>query len=204
MLTRRENLVNRRELLLSALTIHRALSQFVRAQENPLSSSTKPAPTSATVITPEQAKVYSMMGRGEARLLVTGQQSEQAFFLGDFREFPGFLTQLHRHPNTDEQFYVLEGVLSMYFDGQWHDFTPGMLGLVPRGTPHAQGNHTKANVRFIGSGNPAGFEKLFPAVDDLIKRGIKPPDPQFFAELAKIWPKCDTEPLGPPPPRTQS
>jgi len=119
-----------------------------------------------------------------------------------FREFPGFLTQLHRHPNTDEQFYVLEGVLSMYFDSHWHDFTPGMLGLVPRGTPHAQGNHTKANVRFIGSGNPAGFEKLFPAVDGLIKRGIKSPDPQFFAELAKIWPKCDTEPLGPPPPRT--
>jgi mannose-6-phosphate isomerase-like protein (cupin superfamily) len=143
-----------------------------------------------------------MMGKGEARLLVTGEQSEQAFFLGDFREFPGFLTQLHRHPNTDEQFYVLEGVLSMYFDGKWHDFTPGMLGLVPRGTPHAQGNHTKENVRFIGSGNPAGFEKLFPAVDDLINRGIRPPDPQFFAELAKIYAKCDTEPLGPPPPRT--
>ena len=202
MLTRREDLVNRRELLLSALTIHSALSQLVHAQESPLSSSTNPAPASAKVIAPEQAKVYSMMGRGEARLLVTGEQSEQAFFLGDFREFPGFLTQLHRHPNTYEQFYVLEGVLSMYVDRQWHDFTPGMLGLVPRGTPHAQGNHTKENVRFIGSGNPAGFEKFFPAVDDLIKRGIKPPDPQFFAELTKIWPKCDTEPLGPPPPRT--
>ena len=104
-----------------------------------MSSSTKPAQTSTTVITSEEAKHDSWS---------PGEQSEQAFFLGDFREFPGFLTQLHRHPNTDERFYVLEGVLSMYFDGQWHDFTPGMLGLVPRGTPHAQGNHTKANVRF--------------------------------------------------------
>jgi len=126
--------VNRRELLLSAVTINSVLSQTIRAQENPSSSPTKPAHTSAsaTYITPEQAKVYPMLGRGEARLLVTGEQSQQAFFLGDFREFPGFLTQLHRHPKTDEQFYVLEGVLSMYFDGKWHDFTPGMLGLVPR------------------------------------------------------------------------
>ena len=190
--------MNRRELLLSAVTIHPILSQFALAQESPLSS-TKTAYTSASFITPEEAKVYSMMGRGEARLLVTGEQSEQAFFLGDFREFPGFVTQLHRHPNTDEQFYVLEGALSMYFDGKWHDFTPGMLGLVPRGTPHAQGNHTKENVRFIGSGNPAGFEKFFPAMDDLIKRGIKPPGPQFLAELTKIYAQCDTEPLGPPP-----
>ena len=194
--------MNRRQLLVSAVTFHSVLSRFVSAQENPSRGSTKPVHASASAIPPEQAKVYSMMGRGEARLLVTGEQSEQAFFLGDFREFPGFLTQLHRHPHTDEQFYVLEGVLSMYFDGQWHDFTPGMLGLVPRGTPHAQGNHSKENVRFIGSGNPAGFEKLFPAMDDLIKRGIKPPDPQFLAELAKIYAKCDTEPLGPAPVRT--
>jgi mannose-6-phosphate isomerase-like protein (cupin superfamily) len=193
--------VNRRELLFSAVTINSVLSQVVRAQENPAGNSTKSA-NSASFITAEQAKIYPMLGRGEARLLVTGEQSEQAFWLGDFREFPGFLTQLHRHPHTDEQFYVLEGVLSMYYDGKWHDFTPGMLGLVPRGVVHAQGNHSKENVRFIGSGNPAGFEKLFPAVEDLLKRGMKPGDPQFVSEMAKIWPKCDTEPLGPAPPRT--
>ena len=196
--------MNRRELLVSAVPIlaaHNALSEFVQAQQIPASASSKRS-ESATAITSEQAKTYSMMGRGEARLLVTGEQCGGAFFLGDFREFPGFVTQLHRHPNTDEQFYVLEGVLSMYFDGKWHDFSSGTLGLIPRGTPHAQGNHTNANVRFIGSGNPAGFEKLFPAVDELIKRGFKPPDPAFFAEMAKIWPKCDTEPLGAPPVRT--
>jgi len=194
--------VNRRELLFSAVTITSFLSQAARAQESSSGDSSKSTHTAATFITPEQMKVYPMLGRGEARLLVTGEQSQQAFFMGDFREFPGFLTQLHRHPNTDEQFYVLEGVLSMYFDGKWHDFTPGMLGLIPRGVVHAQGNHTKENVRFIGSGTPAGFEKLFPAVDDLLKRGMKPGEPQFVSEMAKIWPKCDTEPLGPAPART--
>ena len=111
------------------------------------------------------------------------------------------MTQLHYHPKTDEQFYVLEGVLSMHLEGKWHDFSPGTLGVVPRGTPHAQGNHTKQNVRFIGAGNPAGFEKLFSAVDDLMKSGIRPPDPHFFAALDKIWPTCDTVPIGPPPAR---
>src|ERR1051325_9497329 len=102
----RRELMNRRELLLSAVAVPTVFNQFVCAQENSSSSSISSA-HSATLITPEQAKIYSMMGRGEARLLVTGEQSQQAFFLGDFREFPGFVTQLHRHPNTDEQFYVL-------------------------------------------------------------------------------------------------
>lgn len=167
-----------------------------------MSDSAQLATSSATIITPERAKLYSMMAQGEARLLVTGEQSQGAFYLGDFKEFPGFLTPLHRHPKTDQQFYVLEGVLSMYLGGRWLDFTPGTLGLVPRGMPHAEGNHTTENARFIGSGNPAGFEKLFPAVDNLVQRGIKPPDPRFLAELSKLLPLCDTEPLGPAPPRS--
>lgn len=192
--------MNRRELILSTVAVQTAFSQLVRAQEIPPGGSTKPR-RSATAVPPEQAKFYSMMGKGKARLLVTGEESEQAFFLGDFIEFPGFVTQLHRHPHTDEQFYVLEGVLSIYFDGEWRDFRPGMLGLIPKGTPHAQGNHSKENVRFIGSGNPAGFEKFFPAMDELIARGIRPPDPQFATEIAKIYAKCDTELIGPAPPR---
>ena len=47
----------------------------------------------------------------------------------------------------DEQFYVLDGVLSVYLDGKWHDLETVELALVPRGTPHAQGNTAREDYR---------------------------------------------------------
>jgi quercetin dioxygenase-like cupin family protein len=118
--------------------------------------------------------------------------------MGRFREDPGFMTHYHYHPNTDEQFYVLDGVLSIYMNKQWYELGPGTLGIMPRGTPHAQGNRSDKPVHFIGSGAPSGFEKLFPAMNELMKRA-KPGSPEFIAEFQKISARCDIVSLGPAP-----
>jgi mannose-6-phosphate isomerase-like protein (cupin superfamily) len=151
------------------------------------------------IVSPEEARVYSQ-GLGEAHILVGGERSGGAWWLGQFREDPGFMTLLHLHPHMDEYFFILQGVLSVYIDGTWHDLKAGAFALVPRGTPHAQGNTGKEPVHFVGSGSPAGFERFFIELDEIAKR--VPPGPQFGAEIAKIMPKYDTEPLGPPPRRS--
>ncbi len=153
---------------------------------------------STMVIPPQEAQVYKMLNGGEARLMATGEQTNGAFFMGRFREDPGFMTQLHYHPNTDEQFYILEGVLSVYTDDKWHELGPGTLGVLPKGKPHAQGNRSDQPVHFIGSGAPAGFEKFFPTVEALMER-MKPGTPEFIAELQKIAKVCDIVNLGPAP-----
>lgn len=150
------------------------------------------------IVPPEEAQVYNMLGGGEARLLVTGEKSNGAWWMGRFREDPGFMTNLHYHPHTDEQVYIIEGVLSVYAGEKWHELGPGTLGVLPKGKPHAQGNRSNKPVHFIGSGAPAGFEKLFPAVDALMKR-MKPGTPEFIAEFRKIMPRCDIIPIGPAP-----
>ena len=96
---------------------------------------------------------------------------------------------------TDEQVYVLDGVLSVYIDEKWHELGPGTLGILPHGKPHAQGNRSDKPVHFLGSGAPAGFENLFPAVDALMKR-MKPGTPEFMAEFKKITALCDIVGLG--------
>jgi quercetin dioxygenase-like cupin family protein len=154
--------------------------------------------TPTMIVTPDEAQVYNMLYGGEARLLVTGQRSGGAWWMGRFREDPGFMTHYHYHPNTDEQVYVLEGVLSVYTDDRWHELTPGTLGVLPRGKPHAQGNRSDKAVHFIGSGAPAGFDKFFPAVDALMKQK-QPGSPEFIAELQKIMAGCDIVSLGPAP-----
>jgi len=70
------------------------------------------------------------------------------------------------------------------------------LGAMPRGTPHAQGNRGDKPVHFIGTGAPSGFEKLFPAVHELMTR-MKPGTPEFITEFQKIAAGCDIVSLGP-------
>ena len=156
--------------------------------------------TNAMIVTPNEARVYSQ-GLGEAHILVDGERSAGAWWLGEFREDPGFMTALHFHYQQDEQFFVLEGVLSVYVDGKWHDLEPGTVAVVPHGMHHAQGNTGTKPVRFLGSGNPAGFERFFAELDKLVAR-IRPTDPQFGAEVAKILVRYDTKPLGPAPARS--
>jgi len=163
-----------------------------------MQSNVQQLPMPPMIITPDEAQVYNMLGGGEARLLATGETTNGEWFMGRFREDPGFMTNLHYHPHTDEQVYVIEGVLSVYLNGQWHELGPGTLGVLPRGKPHAQGNRSNKPVHFIGSGAPAGFEKLFPAVDALMKR-LKPGTPEFIAEFRQILPRCGIVPLGAAP-----
>jgi mannose-6-phosphate isomerase-like protein (cupin superfamily) len=157
-------------------------------------------PTAApVVIAPDEAQVFAMAGGGEARLLATGENTGGTLWVGRFREDPGFMTTLHFHHRTDEQFYVLEGVLSLYVEERWRELGPGTLAVVPRGVRHAQGNRGDKPVHFVGSGSPAGFEKLFPSLDALLKRGVKPGSPEFASEFARISKQCDLEHVGPAP-----
>lgn len=157
------------------------------------------APMTAGIIPADQVRVYDMW-LGQAHIIVDGERSGGAWWMGEFREDPGLMTTLHVHPHTDEQFFVLDGVLSVYLDGKWNELKAGELALVPRGTPHAQGNTGKQPVHFLGSGNPAGFERFFVAVDELLKR-LSPSDPQFHIEIGKIISQHDMKVLGPAPPR---
>ena len=69
------------------------------------------------------------------------------------------------HFSADEHFYVLEGVLSAWVDDRWQDLPAGAVGILPRRIPHALGNRSKQSVHYLGSGNPAGFERFFADVE---------------------------------------
>ena len=139
-------------------------------------------------------------GLGEMRILIGGAQSQNEWWLGHSEELPGFMTTLHVHHNMDEYVYVLDGLLSIFTLGQWHDLTAGTFAFLPKGVPHAQGNTSSAPVRFLGSGSPAGFERLFPELDQLAKR-VPPNTPEFGKEVARLLSQYETTVVGPPPRR---
>ena len=154
-------------------------------------------PDKPSILLPDTARVYDI-GHGEARILVGAEQSGGAWWLGSFRNDPGRFTSLHLHHSADEQFYALEGTVSVWVDGSWHDLPPGGLAVVPRGTPHALANRSNQTVRFLNSGNPAGFERFFADVETT-SRHFKYGSPEFLAEVMQVYRKYDTEMLGPAP-----
>ncbi|WP_077032846.1 cupin domain-containing protein [Pelomonas sp. KK5] len=42
----------------------------------------------------------------------------------------------HIHPKTDEIQYIVEGSGAMWLGGERHEFKPGTLIVIPKGTPH--------------------------------------------------------------------
>jgi quercetin dioxygenase-like cupin family protein len=151
----------------------------------------------AFVIQPESARTYDI-GHGEARILVGAEQSAGAWWLASLMSEPGRKTSLHVHYSADEQFYVLEGTLSVWIEDRWQELPAGSVAAVPRGVHHALGNRSSKNVRFLASGNPAGFERYFADIEEIARR-LSYASPEFLAELKKIYRKYDSELLGPPP-----
>lgn len=115
---------------------------------------------------------------GAVRFLVSGEETKGAWSLVQVTEKPGYQTNVHRHNRTDEAFYVLEGVLTVKINDATSDYPAGSYVLIPRGTPHAQGNLGKVPVKFLLTMTPAGFEQSFRDRIELMKT-IKPDDPEF-------------------------
>ncbi len=115
---------------------------------------------------------------GTARFLVSSEDTDGAWSLVELKEMPGYKTNLHLHNHMDEAFYVLEGVLIVKIDDTISEYPAGSYILIPRGTPHAQGNREKVPVRILLTMTPGGFERSFKDRVALFKTA-KPADPDF-------------------------
>ena len=135
---------------------------------------------------------------GTAIMKVTAVQTGGTWSMVDFTASPGVQTMLHRHPKTDETFFVLEGDLRMYIDGKMSTLHHGDMAYVPKMTPHAFANLSDQPVRFLGTFTPSGFEKFFALAAEAGKAHT-PGTPEYAAAMQKVHQQVDYEPLGPPP-----
>jgi quercetin dioxygenase-like cupin family protein len=115
---------------------------------------------------------------GTVRFLVSSEDTNGAWSLVELKEMPGYHTNLHRHNHTDEAFYVLEGVLTVKINDKITEWPAGSYVLIPRGTPHAQGNRGKVLVKILLTMTPGGFEQSFKDRVELFKT-VKPDNPNF-------------------------
>ena len=81
---------------------------------------------------------------------------------------PGTGVPPHVHPTQDEHIHVLDGVFTLYLDGEWEKAGPGDTVLMPRGLPHAYYNRSEADSRALFWVSPTGkLAHLFDQLHDL-------------------------------------
>ena len=144
--------------------------------EKTLSEQDKNGPKMIALKTDEPAELA--YDAGTLRMLASSEDTKGAWSLVELKEMPGYHTNLHRHNHTDEAFYVMEGVLTVKINDKTIDYPAGSYVLIPRGTPHAQGNRGKVPVKVLLTMTPGGFEQSFIDRVELFK-SVKPDDPDF-------------------------
>jgi quercetin dioxygenase-like cupin family protein len=107
---------------------------------------------------------------------------------------------LHVHRREDEWFYVFEGELTFWVDGQIVDAPAGSFVYGPRDVPHTF-TVASEEARFLVVVEPAGFDAFFRAASVPAERLEIPPAPSEapdIAGLTALAAEYGIEILGPP------
>lgn len=121
---------------------------------------------SISVTLPGAGTVHHALG-DQVTVLLSGEQTGGAFTMVEVITPPGGGPPPHCHTREDEWFFILEGRIELWQDGQWSEVPPGTAVFLPRNIPHTYRNPGSTPLRMIVHVAPAGFEV-------------------FFAELAEI------------------
>lgn len=142
----------------------------------------------AAVVSAEEVSPALPYDAGFLRVIVASATTHGKLGVVELTELPGYETPWHRHDNFEESFYVLEGALTMRIQGKTYELPAGSFVSIPRGTPHSQGNATRAPVKLLTTFSPGGFEDFFLDRVELFKT-MKRGSPGFGGEMRKLLDK---------------
>ncbi len=92
----------------------------------------------------------------------TAEETGGAFLIFEDDLDAGKVTPLHRHPDADETFYMLEGEILLHVGGRsTAPLLAGGIAVIPRGIPHAF-MVTSGRARMLCLQTPGSGEALLP------------------------------------------
>jgi quercetin dioxygenase-like cupin family protein len=122
---------------------------------------------------------------GKIKFIASSEDTKNAYAVVELTEMPGYKTAWHQHNNCEEAFYVVEGTLTIKILDKIYEMPAGSYILIPRGTPHGQGNFTDKPVRLLTTFTPGGFDVFFKDRVELFKT-IKPGDSVFQKKFGEL------------------
>jgi mannose-6-phosphate isomerase-like protein (cupin superfamily) len=126
-----------------------------------------------------------LLGSMGVRFMLADDETGGGFSLVEHPIPPRALAApLHRHSREDEYSFVLEGRLGALLGDEVVYGEAGDLILKPRGQWHTFWNAGDEPTRILEIISPAGFERYFEQMVDLLERSAGPPDPSALGTIA--------------------
>ena len=129
----------------------------------------------AKIVLPDDTATVIRGAGDEYRYLATGAETTGSYFLMEALVPPGAGPPPHMQTREDEGFYVLEGTVTFWADGQEVEAGPGTFLNVPVGCLHNFRNTSEQDARMLILFAPAGIEGMFS------KMGA---EPERYVEIA--------------------
>lgn len=109
--------------------------------------------------------------------LVTGEQSDGAYFIMEAIVPPGGGPPPHIHHREQESFYVLDGTLDITIEDKVVAASSGDFVHISRGTVHCFRNTGTGTARLLLIFSPGGIERFFEeTLEQVTDRSAAPPD----------------------------
>ena len=139
---------------------------------------------SARVLGPSDGRA-GLLGSMGVRFMLASDQTGGGFSLVEHPIPPRALAApLHKHSREDEYSFVLEGRLGALLGDEVVHGQPGDLIVKPRGQWHTFWNAGDEPARILEMISPAGFERYFEQMVDLLEQSAGPPDPSELGAIA--------------------
>lgn len=156
-------------------------------------------PRRAIALAPDEPKALTYdagaTALNSARLLTSGEDTAGAWSFVELTEMPGTKTTWHRHPRSDQAYFVREGVFTVKVEEKVYELTAGGYVFIPRGTRHGHANFGTQPVKVLLTNAPAGFERYLQARADLSKT-MNSASPEFQRRMSDLRKRYDVEELG--------
>jgi quercetin dioxygenase-like cupin family protein len=138
----------------------------------------------ARVLGPSDGRT-GLLGSMGVRFMLEGAETGGGFSLVE-HPIPAraLAAPLHRHSREDEYSFVLEGRLGALLGEEVVYGEPGDLISKPRGQWHTFWNAGDEPARILEMISPAGFERYFEQMVDLLERSPGAPDPSDLGAIA--------------------
>ena len=118
--------------------------------------------------------------------LVTGAQTNGAYFIMEATMPPGAGPPPHIHHREEEDYYILEGTLDITLGDKQLKASAGDFVHTPRGTVHTFRNAWSTMARMLVFCAPAGLEKYFEEVFEPVQDRSASPPPTTDALIARL------------------
>jgi quercetin dioxygenase-like cupin family protein len=122
----------------------------------------------------DNSRVIRAFGQ-EAHVLVSSEQTGDAFCVLRFTVAPGNITPPHLHRTTDETFLIESGEIEINLGGELLRGRTGDVIYLPKGIPHGPRVMGNDNLTAVVLCVPGGFDRFFAACAEEFKKG----EPEF-------------------------